>query len=45
MKKTRGKLLLERVQQAKQKQTDKSFDKIVGKKKNKARFEKVNFNG
>lgn len=45
MAKQRGKALLEQVKKAKDKQPAKNFDKIVGKQKNKAKFNKVNFNG
>lgn len=43
--KSRGALLLARAKQAKQKETDKNFDKLVGKRRNNAKFDKVNFNG
>lgn len=45
MAKKTGKELLDQVKKAKQKETAKSFDKIVGKQKTSAKFNKVNFNG
>lgn len=45
MQKKRGAELLKQVKEAKQKQTEKNFSKIVGKQKSKAKFGKVNFNG
>lgn len=45
MAKKSGAELLKQVKDAKQKQTEKNFSKIVGKQKNKAKFGKVNFNG
>ncbi len=45
MKETRGTRLLKQVKKAQASQKDKRFDKIVGKKKNTAKFDKVNFNG
>jgi len=45
MKEKRFAQLLAQVRKTKEKQRDKGFVKIVGKKKNQAEFDKVNFNG
>lgn len=45
MNKKRGKDLLEQVKKAKAKQPVKNIDKLVGKQKSHAKFNKVNFSG
>lgn len=44
-KKSKSELLLERARKAKQKPRTKALEKTLGKGKNNAKFDKVNFNG
>lgn len=44
-KKTRGEALLAQAKKTKENTASKRFDHIVGKQKNSAKFNKVNFNG